>query len=918
MTKKISRDGRPQFTTYSNLAKSATQTKRGAKKVQKSRARAEYLATLPKNPVKRFFYHLKPSRVFKYWFSKRGALTVLKIIGVGFLVGVIGIGGMLLYFRKQLDSIDLANLEKNVKTTVSYYYDKKGKMLWQDVGSGNYRLVVPSDQISDDMKHATVAIEDKAFYSESGVSFTGLARAFFNNLGGGSTQGASTLTQQLIKQVYFANEAGDRGLLGIPRKMKEFILAVEADKIYSKDQILTMYLNESPYGGRRNGVESAAQTYFGLDAKDLGGSPTGLAEAALLASIPQSPTQYNPYMVIELCSGANATENGCSLTDNSLVRRQRTTLNYMAQQGYITSAQADEAKKIDILSLVKPQETQGQSGTAPQFLHMVQQELTQKLGAKVVGQGGLKVTTTLDVRVQSVLENEMNQLFNGKYAKYPKSWGTDDASMVMENNHAQILGLMGSRGYDYPGYGNVNMATSFVQPGSSIKPLVYASLINNQNNPNGSFGAGSIIEDDPIPQSIYTTSDGKSVANDDGKFHGSVPIRKSLANSYNIPAIKAMHMNGVAKTQSDIRAAGNEAYCTDGADQQAGLASAIGGCGTIQVEHTAAFATLANGGLANPYSTILKVENAQGQVLYQWKPANKQVFDPQTAYIVSDILSDPNARTPTFSKCPTGECVNGVKTATKTGTSNIGNSSKDIWMMSYSPVAALSVWAGNHTPTALRGKTDGVSLGFLIQDINSQVYKNIFQKDGDYTPNQWFPKPAGIQEIKGDIFPSWYNKTKATQEVQMTFDRVSKKLATTCTPDAARITETVTRMTDPTTKKTTYLAPDGYTASARDNVHVCGAAQPNFGTAGPYFSATGSGGTYTISLLNVNRGDDSRPITSVSMTIDGQTYNNVQQDSNGIWSVQISGKPGSTVSISATALDSEYYGATISDKVGLK
>mgnify|MGYP000751053606 FL=1 len=397
---------------------------------------------------------------------------------------------------------------------------------------------------------------------------------------------------QLVKQVFFEDEAGDRGISGIPRKIKEAILATEAERIYSKDQILTMYLNESPYGGRRNGVESASQTYFGKSAKDL-----TIDEAALLASIPQSPTLFNPY---------NTDGNA------QLLERQKTVINYMMEQGFISKADGEAAKKVAVLDKVKPADNQLSGAKAPHFIQMVKDELTDKLGAKVMGQGGLTIKTTLDMRVQGVLEGEMTKLFEGNLSWLPRSYGFDNASFTMiDNQTGQILGVMGSRNYNFPGYGAVNAATSFIQPGSSVKPLVYAALIDNQNNKNGTYGAGSIIPDTPIPQNVYRTSDGTSVQNADRRFKGNIPIRQSLAGSRNVPAIKAMSLNGVEATQKFIRSAGDASYCTDGSDTNAGLASAIGGCGAKQVEHANAFATIARGGIYKPYETVIEVTNSQ-------------------------------------------------------------------------------------------------------------------------------------------------------------------------------------------------------------------------------------------------------------------------------------------------------------------
>ena len=270
------------MSVYANLAH-----KRQTKKDKVSREKAEYLASLPKHPVKRFFYRLHPKRVFKYWFSKRGGLMALKILGVSVVVMVLLVGGLFAYFRKDLDKIRPGEIAKRVQTTVTKYYDRNDVLLWEDKGGGNYKLVVEADQLSDYLKKATVSIEDKDFYTHHGISISGIARATFSTASGSQVQGGSTLTQQLVKQVFFPpEEANKRGLDGIPRKIKEIILAIEVERMYNKDQILSLYLNESPYGGPRNGAESGAQTYFRKSAKDL-----TIAEAALLASIPQSTHQ---------------------------------------------------------------------------------------------------------------------------------------------------------------------------------------------------------------------------------------------------------------------------------------------------------------------------------------------------------------------------------------------------------------------------------------------------------------------------------------------------------------------------------------------------------------------------------------------------------------------------------------------------
>jgi penicillin-binding protein 1A len=782
---------------YANL-----NSRRKSNKDYRTRRKAEYLATLPKHPVKRFVYRLHPKRFFGYWFSREGGIMALKIAGVGALLMVLMFGALFAYYRRELDAIRPSELSKRVQTTVTRYYDRNGVLLWEDKGDGDYKLVVKSDAISDSMKKATIAIEDKDFYKHGGFSFTGILRAMANNISGkGSTQGGSTLTQQLVKQVFFADESGNRGLGGIPRKIKELILSVEVERMYNKDQILTLYLNESPYGGRRNGVESASQTYFGKPAKDL-----TLAESAMLASIPQQPGRYDPYNL-----------DG----HKDLIARQHITLNNMAEQGYITSSEATAAKKVSVLDTIKPESNQYNGIKAPHFVQMVKSELETKLGKKTVGAGGLTVKTTLDWRVQQIVDNAVVQLFT---TSKPRTANFDNAAATMVDvPTGQILAMRGSRDYNYPGYGADNAATSLLQPGSSIKPFVYANLFKQRTGTN--YGAGSILSDDPLPQSIYRTDDGKSVADFDNRFRGAIPIRSSLAESRNIPAIKAMYITGRDSALQTIHDMGDPSYCTSGVEKEVGLAAAIGGCGLKQVEHANAFATLARMGVYKPVADVLEVKNSSGQVIDQWKDQPKQVVDPQITYMLADILSDDNARSPSFGRGAAGLVVPGVKTGTKTGTSNAGNLSKELWINSFSPKAALSVWVGNHDNRAMSNALSS-TIGTTISTIMHDSHYDVFQPDGSWKPNDWYSVPAGLQRLsvagRTDWFPSWYNKSQASTGTKIVFDKVSKNRATDCTPETAKIEVTVLKTTDPVTKKDAYLSTDGYDPSASDTVHVCG------------------------------------------------------------------------------------------------
>jgi len=244
-----------RVSVYSNLA-----AKRRTKKDAEARRRAEYLASLPKQPLKRLLYRLHPRRVAQFLFSKRGAYAILKVVGGFFLVLALIIAGLFTYYRKDLDAIRPGEIDKRVQTTVTKYLDRSGQLLWEDKGSGDYKLVVDGNQISDYVKKATIAVEDRDFYNHHGISLAGISRAFLSNSQGNAVQGGSTLTQQLVKQAFFEkSEIEKRGLDGIPRKIKEVILSIEVERMYNKDQILNLYLNEASYGGRRNGVGSAGR-----------------------------------------------------------------------------------------------------------------------------------------------------------------------------------------------------------------------------------------------------------------------------------------------------------------------------------------------------------------------------------------------------------------------------------------------------------------------------------------------------------------------------------------------------------------------------------------------------------------------------------------------------------------------------------
>ncbi len=883
-----------KLSVYSNLS-----NRLKVKKDASSRRRAEYLATLPKDPVKRALYRLNPKRFWAYWFSKRGLIMALKIAGIALLFLVLVVGALFAYFRKDLNQINPAELAKRVQSTVTKYYDRNGVLLWEDTGGGNYKLVVNSNELSDNLKKATVSIEDKDFYKHSGVSISGTARAAINDLTGGSVQGGSTLTQQLVKQVFFANQDSNRGFGGIPRKIKEAILAIEVERTYTKDQILTMYLNESPYGGPRNGAESGAEAYFGVPAKDL-----TLPEAALLAAIPQNPTYFNPY---------NTDGNA------ALLARQHQVLDDMVISGYITQKQADEAKSFPILDHLLPQTKIEDNMKAPHFVQMVRSQLTNQLGASVVGQGGLTVTTTLDYNIQQQLEAAMTAEFN---SNAPAIYGfSNGAATVEDTQTGQIVAMMGSRQYGYSGYGQVNAATAYIQPGSTIKPLVYAQLFQQKAAGAANFGSGSKLINNSIPN-IYGAPLGN--ANGDPINSGAATIRTGLANSWNIPAVEAMAIDGVSQSIKTIRSLGGKSYCTVGNDTTVQLSAAIGGCGIEQVDLVNAYASLGRGGVYKPQSSVLKVTNSVGQVLQKWTDTTgTQVVNPQAAYIVSDILHDDNARTFVGAR-RTGMYIPGVDSAAKTGTSNANNetaSPKDIWMVNYSQALTMAVWLGNPDTTPLRNNATSIVPGKILDTVLQYAYKTTYQNAGKWKPGDWIQQPAGIQRIGcssktlvtgngrfdqacGEVYPSYWSPNQGLTNVD--FNSITKKLATDCTPAGAKTTVQVIKIplvSSASPNQALYIDPNGtftLAGSISDGASDCSASssnlQPTLGT--PTYS--GIPGNYTVSVSASAAGSNS--VQSVTFSVNGRTYNGVSQNNGTYTASGVNSKPNT--SDYATVIDS--------------
>ncbi len=768
---------RTSFGAYSSLV--------GQKKASKKSSKSEpKLAPLPKEQPARFFAHFRWERIKAYWFSKAGLKRIGKIFAACILIGIIFVGALFVYYKSQLKEIQLNDL--TISETINTYLDRNGVVLWEDKGTSDYRLVVAEDQISPYVRQATVALEDRHFYTHPGIDIMGLMRAAVSTLTGKGVQGGSTLTQQLIKQVYFSDEAASANRGGLSRKIKELILAVELEKMYSKEQIITMYLNQSPYGGRRNGIESAAQTYFGKSAKDL-----TLAESALLAGIPNNPAVLDPYN---------------TYGNESLIARQHKALDVMVEMGYISQEEADEAKAVPILDQILPESHQYTDIKAPHFVMEVKAQLEEKYGIQTMRQGGYVIKTTLDYRAQEMAEAAVK---TGDALRYTN--GSDNIALAsVDVETSQVIAMVGSVDWNTPIYGEVNATTSVLEPGSTIKPILDYSTLFSIKEGDILYGPGSRLADENIDYVYCNGNTGPcAMTNATGRFHGNITLRQSLSNSLNIGAVKALYLAGIDNGIATAHALGDVSYCPNGAP---GLSVAIGsGCGVKAIEHANAYASIARGGTYKDLAYILEVKDNNGKIVESWQDtAGTRAIDEQVAYLLSSILSDAKSRSEInflSQSYSFGFIVPGVWTASKTGTTTTTNSAvtKDSWMASYSTAISTVVWNGNHDGSGLTSSTNQI-VRRVVNDYMENVHKNLYANEGKWKSGDEPVRPAGIQELTiagtTDLWPSWYSPEKSgTRKEKVEFNKINHKRAAACTPQSLREEVEVSFTVDPVAKK---------------------------------------------------------------------------------------------------------------------
>ncbi len=628
------------------------------------------------------------------WFTR--ALVVLSILVL--LSGILALsGGVLTYFwiASQLPSAEELRTRR-VQFATTQILDREGNLLWEIIDpTGGRRTRVTLDQISPHLIQATVATEDRFFYLNVGVDPIAITRAVYYNLTEGEiVSGASTITQQLARNVLLTPE--ERTEQSLSRKIKEAVLAVEINRRYTKEQILEIYLNQIYYGNLAYGIEAAAQTYFGKSAKNL-----TLPEAALLAGLPQSPATHDPYVNPD---GAKA--------------RQANVLDLMVEAKYITPAEAKAAKATDLTL-----RELSSAFAAPHFVNYVRQELEAIVPPALIYQEpGLRVQTTLDPRLQAIAEEEVRKQVNALAGRNV----TNGALLALDVSTGHILAMVGSKDFrDERIDGQVNIVTSLRQPGSTIKPLTYLATFELLN-----WTPSTLIMDVPV---AYPDGLGGvyQPLNYDEKFHGPVSLRLSLANSYNIPAVKALEQIGINALKEMAARLG----ITTLTRNDYGLALTLGGGEVPLIEMTGAYQAIANGGVLVPPTAIVQITDGLGRVIEPPRPQPRPVLREEHTYLITHILGDNEARTPAFG--PNSALRLSRPAAAKTGTTN---DFRDNWTIGYTPDIVAGVWVGNADNTPMDHVSGLIGAG--------PIWHNFMERAHEGLPIRDFIRPPTIVELE--------------------------------------------------------------------------------------------------------------------------------------------------------------------------
>lgn len=648
-------------------------------------------------------------RLFYKKGSKKDAGGLIRDIALIVLILGVLIATVFLVWASSLKTPDLSSFDDRLLGQSAKIYDRTGKVLLYDLSQKVRRTVVPFNTISPYIKQATIAIEDVDFYNHGGIKATSIIRAIIANIFTLEySQGGSTITQQVVKNSLLTKDKD------ISRKLKEWVLAIKLERTTDKDSILNLYLNESPYGGNIYGVEEATQAFFAKKSSEL-----TLAEAAYIAALPQAPSLYSPY-------GQNK---------NLLVERKNLVLKKMYENGFITEEQYTNALKEEVV--FQPKSVAGIK--APHFVMFVKDYLEKKHGPEMLESGGFKVITSLNWELQQKAEEIV-----GRYVKtnVNKFKATNGALSAIDPRTGQILVMVGSRDYfDKEIQGNFNVTTARRQPGSAFKPFVYATAFSKGMTPSTpvydvptQFNSSCNAQNEPLSPG----ADCYNPQNYEGGFKGLMSIRTALAESRNVPAVRILHIAGVSdslKMAEDMGIQNLESAA------KYGLSLALGGGEVSVLDMTSAYGVFANAGEKAKTTPILSIETNDGVTVEEFSTSTKQVIPKQTALLINDVLADPYARATIFGSRYFGE----RQVAIKSGTTN---SSRDAWILGYTPSISVGSWMGNNDNTP------------MVQQASARIIGPMWKEFMDYVltkvPDELFEEPDPIaSSTKPFLMGTW-------------------------------------------------------------------------------------------------------------------------------------------------------------------
>jgi penicillin-binding protein 1C len=632
---------------------------------------------------------------------------------------------------------DLHSFENRKISESTKIYDHTGTILLYDTGKNAKRTAVPLAEISPFIQKAAIAIEDSDFYTNIGIEPVSIARAILADIvSGGFEQGASTITQQVVKNSLLTKDKT------LSRKIKEWVLAIKLTRVISKDAILEIYLNETPYGGTIYSVEEASRAFFGRSAENV-----TLAQAAYLGAIPQAPTYYSPY-------GTHR---------EALDERKNLVLQRMKILGMISEEEYAKAKEESVQFLSK-----NEGIRAPHLVMMVRDYLTQKYGEDRASHCGLRVVTSLDYSMQETAQKIVSRFSPTLETNFNAS---NTAMVALDPKTGDVLMLVGSRDYfDASIDGNYNIALARRQPGSTFKPFVYANMFELGYTPD------TVLFDVKTEFSTLCTVEGKpknpeddpkkvcySPVDYDGIFPGPLSIREALAHSRNIPAVKALYLSGIPKALKIARDMGITTF-TD--PDRYGLTLVLGGGEVTLLDLTSAYGVFANDGVRNPYRFVLEVWDGD-QKLEEASIRPNQVIQPEIARQVSDILADNKVRLDSLK--PIAENI-GRQVAIKTGTTN---DYRDVWTLGYTPNLVVGAWAGKNDNTPMNHNVAGLIISPVWGAFVAEAVKNL-PRENFKTP------PAPVTDNKPALHGVWQGG------ISYWTDSISGKLATEYTPIETR------------------------------------------------------------------------------------------------------------------------------------